>query len=596
MSTLYLQQSKSRGRTYLSFVQGYRQDGKVKHKTIEKLGYLDELQKEYDDPVAFFKAEARRRNAEIPALEKIEINTGEILPEKTGLRKNLGYCIPKAVYSELDCRSFFQNKQRCMDVKFNLDQVFRLLVFNRFMFPASKRRAYDERDRFFERAEFSLDDTYRALRCFEKLSLPLQKFLHKRVSALIGREPSQCFYDVTNYYFEIPYNDEDTTAEDGSVKRGFRERGPSKEHRPDPIVQMGLLMDSNGIPVAFNVFPGNDSEKTSLLPTVHRVKSDYGIDRIVIVADRGLNTSDNTAFLSGINDDNSHGDGYVYGQSVIGADQEFRKWTLDQKGYISDELPGDEPDETIIFRHKSRIFAKKIQLKGTNGKRTKTMCIYQKQMVYYSRKYADKQKKERERVLAKARDLIANPGRYTRATSYGATAYIKNLSFVKDTGEIATGRDLSLDTKKIEEEEKYDGYYSIVTSEKNMSDIEIRDTYKGLWRIEESFKVIKHEFRARPVYLRKEEHIKAHFLICFMALLLMRIIEIRLGRRYPFSTIRQSLVNCSCTPLEQNYYLCDYRDECIIAMEKEFGIDLSHKYLSLKDIKKIFKHTKAEAV
>ena len=256
----------------------------------------------------------------------------------------------------------------------------------------------------------------------------------------------------------------------------------------------------------------------------------------------------------------------------------------------------DLPFWTVRKRKPAVTFTVWIQLKGRNGKRTRAMCIYQKQMVYYSQKYANKQRKDRERTLAKARDLIANPGRYTRATSYGAAAYIKNLSFVKDTGEIADGRDLSLDMQKIEEEAKYDGYYSIVTSEKDMSDIEIRDTYKGLWRIEESFKVIKHEFRARPVYLRKEEHIKAHFLICFMALLLMRIIEMRLGRRFPFSAIRQSLVNCSCTPLEQNYYLCDYRDERIIAMEQEFGIDLSRKYLSLRDIKKIFQHAKTEAV
>ena len=353
---MYLQQSRnSSGRVYLSIVQGYRQDGKVKHRTIEKIGYLDELQKEYEDPIAHFKEEAKRRTEELPKDEKIEIDTGARLADDTSERKNLGYCIPKRIYSLLGIRDFFQNKQRQLKIGYNLNSIFSMLTFNRFLCPSSKKKAYEEAGMFFEPRDYSLDDVYRALSFFNKYSLPFQQFLNERVTALVGRDSSTGYYDVTNYYFEIPYNDPDETDEDGKLaKKGFRHVGPSKEHCRDPIVQMGLLMDRNGIPMAFNTFSGGDSEKTSLLPTVRRVKRDYNFERIIIVADRGLNTSDNTVFLAGINDDDTKDhDGYVYGQSVLGADKEFREWVL-SGGYKKDMVI-DKDGEKVSFTHKSRL-------------------------------------------------------------------------------------------------------------------------------------------------------------------------------------------------------------------------------------------------
>ena len=351
-------------------------------------------------------------------------------------------------------------------------------------------------------------------------------------------------------------------------------------------------MDSNGIPMAFNTFSGGESEKTSLIPILRRVKKDYGLERIITVADRGLNTSDNTAFLAGTNDDDSKGhDGYVYGQSILSADKEFRAWVLNQDGYLHTKEINKDGEE-IIFTHKSRVYAKPIQLEDSQGKRRLKMNIYQKQMAYYSQKYADKQKKERDLVLLKAKDLIAHPGKYTRATSFGATGYINNIRFVKETGEIPDGIDLSLNLDKIAEEEQYDGYYSIVTSEKHLSDIEIRNIYKGLWEIEESFRVIKSEFKARPVYLRLENHINAHFLICFVSLLILRVLEHKVNKKYPVSQIRESLIRYSCSHLDQNYYLFDYRDDVLQLMESVFGLDLGDKIMALSEIKKILQYHK----
>ncbi len=586
---MFLKKSTSNGRVFLSFVQGYRIDGKVKHKTIEKIGYLDELGKIYPDPIAHFKDVAKERNLSAPQ-RTIEVAINQRLADNTSSRKNLGYAIVKRIYSQLGINYFLQNKQKHLNIDYNLNSVFSLLIHNRFLFPASKKNAFDNRDFFFEAGDFSIDDLYRALDYFARYSESLQKHLHDKVCEIIGRDGKLGYYDVTNYYFEIPYNDEDEYDEKGVlVKKGFRKKGPSKEHRPDPIVQMGLLIDSNGIPMAFNTFSGSESEKTSLLPIVRRVKKDYGMERVIIVADRGLNTSNNTAFLAGTNDDDTTGyDGYVYGQSVLAADKEFKAWVINPDGYIQT----NEADEDVLFTHKSRVYAKTIQLENQQGKRTLKTTIYQKQMAYYSQKYAEKQKKERELVLAKARDLIADPGKYTRTTSFGAAGYIKNIQFVKETGEIPDGINMYLDLDKIAEEEKYDGYYSIVTSEKKLSDKEIRDVYRGLWEIEESFKVIKSEFRARPVYLRTEAHINAHFLICFVSLLILRLLEHKLDKTYPVKKIRESLIRYSCSYLDQNFYLFDYRDDILQSIESIFDINLGSKIMTLAEIKKILQYPK----
>jgi len=590
---VYVKKTRSNGRIYLSFIQGFRADGKVKSKTIEKIGYLDDLEKIYDDPIAHFTAIAKERNLIETAERSIEVSLSHRLENNTSTRKNLGYAISKRMYSLLGINIFLQSKQKNLSIKYNLNSIFSLLVFNRFLFPSSKRKAFDNRGFFFESYDFSLDDLYRALDYFTRYSEQLQTHLHEKVCEIIGRDGKLGYYDVTNYYFEIPYNDEDDYDDHGTLlKKGFRKKGPSKEHRPDPIVQMGLLMDSNGIPMAFNTFSGGESEKTSLIPILRRVKKDYGLERIITVADRGLNTSDNTAFLAGTNDDHSKGhDGYVYGQSILGADKEFRAWVLNQDGYLHTKEINKDGEE-IIFTHKSRVYAKPIQLEDSQGKRRLKMNIYQKQMVYYSQKYADKQKKERELVLLKAKDLIANPGKYTRATSFGAAGYINNIKFIKETGEIPDGIDLSLNLDRIAEEEKYDGYYSIVTSEKHLSDIEIRNIYKGLWEIEESFRVIKSEFKARPVYLRLENHINAHFLICFVSLIILRVLEHKLNKKYPVGQIRESLIRYSCSHLDQNYYLFDYRDDVLQLMESVFDLDLGNKIMALSEIKKILQYHK----
>ena len=583
---MFLKQSKSHNKIYLSFVQGYRdENGKIKHKTIEKIGYLDDLKKQFDDPIAHFKQMAKdKSNEEINELIIKNLNTKTVT--ENDKQRNLGYIILKQLYNELGLQNFFKNKQKKLRMDYDLNSIFELLIYSRILFPASKNETYNNKDIFFDKFNFSLKDLYRSLDYFSGFKDELQTLLWNNTKDKYNRDASTSYYDCTNYYFEITYNDEDLIDENGNVlEKGYRKKGPSKEHRPEPIIGLGLLMDKTGIPLSYNLFPGNQSEKITLRPTLKNTKSNFGIDRTIVVADRGLNTSDNIFFLAGKNDDKSNKDGYVYGQSVLSSDKEFKEWVLNQNEYITDIFTED--GEEIYFKHKSRIYAKTIQIER-DGKRKNKYTVYQRQMVYYSKKYADKQKYERDLVIAKAKDLINNPGKYTRATSVGVAGFINNISFDKTTGEVID-KDLSLNIDKIKQLEKFDGYYSIVTSEKDLSDKEIRNIYSGLWKIEETFKITKSDLKTRPVYVWTKEHIEAHFLTCFISLVILRLLQQKTNYKYSTKELISSLKKWSCYNLEHDIYINVNHSNILRDISSPFNIELSNKYINWKKISNLLK-------
>ena len=574
---------------YLSYVRGYRdKNGKPKQVTVEKIGDWEDLIKMYDDPIKFFNEKANEREKEL-LLENQDTFTYSLSEELDEDIKpyNVGYIFLKKIYDELSLNDFFKQKQKYLNMEYSLDNIFKLLIYSRIMNPGSKKEAFDNKDLYFDNFDFSLKDLYRSLDIFCKYQEDIQTWLWNKTKNKYNRDITNSYYDCTNYYFEISYNDEDLIDEEGNVLiKGYRKKGPSKENRKDPIIQMVLLMDNTDLPLAYNLFPGNESEKTSLRPALKKVKRNFGIERTIVVADRGLNTSDNTVFIAGKNnsDSNNH-DGYIYGQSVLGADKEFKDYVL-KDDYIVDMII--ENNETIFFKHKSRIFAKTIQIKR-DGKRTNKSVIYQKQMVYYSQKYAERQKYERELVIAKAKDLISNPGKYTRATSVGAAGFVNNIKFDKETGLIPEGTALSLNEEKIKELEKYDGYYSIVTSELEMSDKDLRDKYRGLWKIEETFKITKSILKSRPVYVWTKEHIEAHFLTCFVSLLILRLLEIKTDKKYSIEDIIKSINDLTCTKLKADTYIINTRNKITTDLCNIFNLDLTKKYIKLQKIKNYIK-------
>ena len=590
--------------TRLYFYESYYQDGKVRQRMIEPLGRLDDLKKIHEDPISYFKRLAEERTDEKKESKTITLSIdldSTLGPGEDNL-KNVGYGIIKELYLELELDIFWRWKARDRSFKYNAELIFRLLAISRVLFPGSKKETYENREVYFEKTDgFSLDDVYSALDFIEENQEALQKWIYQHSEKIAKRDLSVAYFDCTNYYFDISRPDMDRLDDNGlpvdedgnSAPAKYRKRGPEKNHRPDPIVELGLLTDRNGIPLAYDIFPGNESEKLHMRSIITLVKNDCSDSRIIFVADRGLNTSDNIYYLNGDNKgDNNQRDGYVYGQSIRGADAEFKKWVL-TNGYHSDKLKDDDGNE-ITFMHKSRIYPKKLQVNltipGSKKKKKKNVSVDQKQMAYYSEKYAKKQGLDRMVMVERAKDLIKNPKKYDKATSAGSAAYVLNLAFNKTTGEIIEDKALLLNLEKIEEEEKYDGYYSIVTSELNMSDFEMRDVYRGLAKIEDAFKISKTDFASRPVFVRTNEHIDAHFATCFTALVLIRLLQVKLENKYPVGKILNSLRKYNCVNIDTNRWQFVYYDDIIKACGDAFHLELNNKYRSQLQIRRLLRY------
>ena len=582
------------GKIYCSIVDGYRINGKTKHKVIQKYGYLSDLETSHDNAEEFLQNELSKLKKEFQSKITTTFDTNQT-NDFNDDTFNIGYTYLKKIFQELNIAEVLKVKNNSTNIEYSLSKACELLTYSRILNHGSIKYTYEHKNQFFEPFDLSLDDLYRSLKPLLSCKEDIFKCIWDNTKDKYNRDASTSYYDCTNYYFEIEYDDEDMVNDKGEIiKKGLRKRGPEKNHRPDPIVEMGLLLDKTGLPMSYNIFSGNTSEKETIIPEIQKLKRRHSIDKVIVVADRGLNCSNNMIKMSGTDLDKKNRDGYVYGQSIRGADQEFKDWVL-SGNYEVDTIIEDNKE--IKFIHKSRIYPKKMYitrddlgLTDKGNKRKQCITVDQKQMVYYSQKYADKQKRDRQAVIEKAKDLIKNPASYTKATSYGAAGYINNIKFDKDTGIISNGSELSLNEDKIKEDEKYDGYYSIVTSEENLSDLELRNIYRGLSKIEETFKITKSEFNARPINVRLEDHIDAHFLICFISLVIIRILQKKVDEKYSLKTLLEKIKNFQCTHETGNLYkFIGYKPE-IKYLNEKLELTLDKKYDTRKNIKKILKY------
>ncbi|MEG2073077.1 MAG: transposase, partial [Oscillospiraceae bacterium] len=412
---------------------GYRVNGKVKQKVYQKLGFLNDLKKNFDDPISYYKQEVEKLRTEFSSKVTTTFNTA-LDNDFDDDTFNIGYSYLKNIFQELEISNALKAKQYSTNIEYSLSKACELLTYSRIINPGSIKYAYEHKNNFFEPFDLSIDDLYRSLKPLLSCKEELFKTIWNNTKDKYNRDASTSYYDCTNYYFEIEYDDKDILNDKGEIiKKGLRKRGPEKNHRPDPIVEMGLLIDKQGFPISYNLFSGNSSEKETLVPEIRNIKKRHNIDKVIVVADRGLNCSTNVIKISGIDLDKKNRDGYVYGQSIRGADQEFKNWVLSGNYEIDEIIDGDSK---INFKHKSRVYPKKMYIirndkgltKGGNKKK-ETITIDQKQMVYYSQKYANKQQRDRQTIIEKANDLIKNPAAYTRATSFGAAGYVNNIKF-----------------------------------------------------------------------------------------------------------------------------------------------------------------------
>jgi hypothetical protein len=562
---MYLKQSRFKnGRIYLSIVESYLKDKISKTRTIEKCGYLDELEKEFSDPISHFK----KRAEELTLAQRAENEpiTLEFYPkEKIDMRlenkKNLGYACLSYYYHRLGIDKFWDNRRMRGDFEFNPNAIFKLLGYMRILNPGSKQKAFLDKELFSDRMDFSQDDVYRALSFFAGYERDLVSWIDNAISNIRPRNTECVFYDVTNYYFEIDQED------------SLRRRGVSKEHRPNPIVQMGMLMDLDGIPLDFGLYEGNVSDCLTLLPSLKELKSRHGAKHLIVVADKGLNTSDNIA--ANVLDKN----GFVFSQSVRKAPKELKNWVLKQTGYTGNEN----------FKIKERIAEKTITVEGIDGKKTK-VAITVKEIAFWSKDYETRARAQRASVIEKSMKAISL-GEIGAAKAHTTVRYVKDTPVVKATGECAE-HSYSLDEKKILEDQVLDGYYCIITNELDKSATDIIDIYRGLWRIEETFKVTKSTLETRPVYLSRHDRIHAHFLICYVALVLLRLIQADLDWKHSACAIQETLYSMTGTLMKKNCYLFGYRTHLSDELGKLCNCDFTRKVLTTGQIRDILASTK----
>lgn len=564
------------GRTKLCVYESYREGARTRQRTVRALGYADELAAEHDDPVAWAESVVEEMNAEREAERQsaqVEIHPMQLVDKRAANRRNAGCAAALAVYSGLGIEVVLRNRSRGRAFSFDLSAVMRLLVVERILEPGSKRAAWERRGRHFFRCDLSLDDVYRGMDELAAARDSVVAAMNRAIASSGGRDASSVYYDVTNYYFECDPDGPD----------GLRERGVSKERRPLPIVQMGMLQDADGVPISYRLFRGNTTDGQTMVPVLADMKAEQGIGRVVAVADKGLNNSDNIAALVG------RGDGFVLSQSLRGtrSDAGMKAWATSGDGWTT---AGED------FRTRSMQGWKTLHLRAedTADGRARDERVPVKWIALWSGKYDRRAKAERARVIERARDLVAHPGRYTRHTHHGAASYVRNVAF-DDDGSVATNRELSIDEGAIAEAERYDGYYLICTSEVGWDDGRVLDTYRELWRIEESFRVTKSELEARPVFVWTTPRIEAHFLTCYVGLVILRLLQRATGIHA--SRIREEIAAMSCSALCANWWLFDHRTDESDAMLEAVGVpELRRKNMRTGEVRAAFAKAKRAGI
>ena len=499
-------------RTQVRVVEGYRLGPGMptKQRTIRDFGCLEDQ----EDPEKFIKEveefDASYRAENVPL--RIEAaGTARMYSEKNR-RYNYGYKFLEAVYDLLEIDSFIKSdeKRHRFRGEYSLAAIFKLLVLTRILHPDSKRASCQIKDGFYGmRTDFTLADLYRSLDRFAGFEVELQRHLNERVKETIGRDLSYAFYDVTNYFFEIDFPD---------GEEGLRKRGVSKEHRVDPITAMGLFMDTKGLPISMSIFPGNTSESLTLQPTMKDIKKSYGLGRLIVVADKGINSSKNIDTIV------NSGDGFVFSQILKGKKgQRYHEYLFASNGWTA--------NDNHTYRYK--LFTEEYEGRDKEGEKE---IRTRKVLLYWSKAEADMAKRKREEKLKKAERSVKNNA---YSIKKGVDQYTKEKIIDKKTGEVLenTKKLRSVDLVKAENDALYDGFFCIITSELDYDERKIRQTYSGLWRIEQSFRIMKSDLYARPVFVSTNEHIRAHFLLCFVALLIIRIIQHRMGEK-PLSAER----------------------------------------------------------
>lgn len=491
-----------------------------------KPGYLDRLRQSFREGKPLIEAlgpyvgDAPREEWDIKFRDGDDGCNGE--------PKRLAACVLDPVFSALGLDRLFASVKHASKIRYDLQGLVRLLVYGRILEPASKCATMEQNGTYHEPLVSSdnPDNVYDALTVIDENAEKVFRRMNTCIKRGIGRNPSLVFYDVTNFYFEIAEADEDVLDESGNVvKKGLRKFGVSKENRKQPIVQIGLFMDDKGIPVSFEMFPGNTLDHHTLRPAMERTVDGFGLGRFVLVADRGMYSAPNMCHVT------DAGNGYIVSKSLRKSTAATRRWAVSPEGYtvVSDR-----------FRRKSRIVRREVTLvkKDKDGKETRERRRFtEKEVVYWSEAFYRREMHEHKSFLDFVERLRANPAgfRVSAAQSKSLRKFLKDEYLNKKTNEVVDGRKLvaMIDEDKLNEFNELMGYYMIATSELDTPDQEIIDKYHGLTQIEDQFREMKGTLEARPVFVNTPGHVHAHLLVCFIALTMMRLVQRRIAMAEP---------------------------------------------------------------
>jgi transposase len=485
--------------------------------------------------------------------------------------KNIGYFLLDGLYKALGFDEVLSSFKYKTKLKYDLNGLSKLLVFGRLLWPDSKIQTWNGRNAYaFDVA--STEETveiYRTLDCLDIAAWAIHKRLNTRIAEGMGRNMEFCFYDVTNYYFEINENDADELDNCGNVLRqGLRKKGMSKEKQKTPIVQMGLFMDDNGLPVSYHLFPGNRNDQTTLRPVFEKNMDMAQFGRVIIVADGGLNSDKNVAHIV------KFGNGYILSKSAKKSDKTVKKWMTDEDGYTW--------NEKRTFKMKSQIRERAI--KDENGV---MMTIKEKLVCFWSEKHYNKELHEYDAFVEYLENVVVNPEKL-KEVSKNIEKFLKKKTVDVSTGkQVQTRTELSLDMEKLRNKRLLLGYYTIFTSETAKPDEEIIRKYRGLSRIEDSFRITKSELDGRPVYVWTPEHINAHFLLCFIALTMVRLIQYKVLKHQgkemlglegwesgvTAEKVQKGLANYTTQELPGGYCLLQEPNDDLKLILDAFGID-----------------------
>ncbi|HFU3805393.1 TPA: IS1634 family transposase, partial [Streptococcus suis] len=456
------------GRTHVYLVEGYRKDGKVKQRILKKYGLLDELEK--DDPAILERLKQEAKQGILTDKKTLTVDY-DLLAPMYEPDKSYGWMVLDGLFEELELSHFLKSRPHKAD--YDLVQVLKLLVFQRILHPNSKLATYASQGDLFGDWSVSRNAIYRSLDLLNSLKEDLQLHLHKEVSRRTKREARLVFYDVTNYYFETDIPDNEEVSENGTIlKEGLRRRGPSKEHRPKPIVQLGLFMDTNGIPISYKLFRGNQTDPVTYLPAVEEVKKQFGIERIVVVADKAMNSQNNVSAME------KQGDGWLFSQKhrgKRGAPKDIQEKILEESGW--------QFNQDITFAKKSYIRERKL------GTKKDSPTVKEKVLLTWSKKYEDRERIRREGALAYANKLT-DAELFRQTSKKGGKKYLELSYLDKETGEVKPFSPLiRIDQEQVEFDAQFDGVHVLVTSEIEMSDEAMLASYKELSKIEDCFRV-----------------------------------------------------------------------------------------------------------